>query len=144
MTKIIDPPGDDDGSGPKPGDDNPTNPGHNNPESGFLHIYAMLNTCWHQKSPFNNSVTVKTRDGRICPIGCTTIAALQILTRNKDVSLPEYFGITSSSWNKDTILSRNVQIPGPSAKKIVPLIRRDYFFVFGCSKSLRSAFIGKV
>lgn len=29
MTKIIDPPGDDDGSGPKPGDDNPTNPGHN-------------------------------------------------------------------------------------------------------------------
>lgn len=100
MTKIIDPPGDDDGSGPKPGDDNPTNPGHNNPESGFLHIYAMLNTCWHQKSPFNNSVTVKTRDGRICPIGCTTIAALQILTRNKDVSLPEYFGITSSSWNR--------------------------------------------
>ena len=91
------PPGADDGSYPPGHEEDPTNPGNPLPQTGLMH--ALLKTCWHQDSPFNNYVTVKTKNGETCPIGCTTTAAIQILTRNKDISLSSKFGISGIQWS---------------------------------------------
>lgn len=99
MSGGILPPGADDGSYPPGHEEDPTNPGNPLPPTGLLHINALLKTCWHQDSPFNNYITVKTSSGETCPIGCTTTAAIQILARNKDISLSSKFGISGIQWS---------------------------------------------
>lgn len=62
-------------------------------------VDKLLKTKWNQDAPFNNEIhlipnsTTKRR-----PVGCTTIAAAQILTRIKNVDLEKTFGITTSTW----------------------------------------------
>ena len=63
-------------------------------------LEPMLKTHWGQKSPYNNDFHKGILDGEMVtrPAGCVTIAAAQILVYLKNVSLSEYFGITSSTW----------------------------------------------
>lgn len=56
-------------------------------------VSPILNTIWGQMEPYNDKFDKK-------PAGCTTIAAAQILTSNKNVSLSAHFGVTRSTWNQ--------------------------------------------
>lgn len=60
-------------------------------------VGPLLQTIWHQGIPFNAYVQTYD-DGQRCPLGCTTIAAGQILTYLKNRSLFSYFGIYTSQW----------------------------------------------
>lgn len=101
MAKIINPPGADTGGGNGNGED-PTNPGDNPPAGGttYTNIPAMLNTKWHQYAPFNDKVSKTDMNGNRRPIGCTTIAAIQILAYDQDISLSGKFGISNSTWDE--------------------------------------------
>lgn len=62
-------------------------------------VDKLLKTKWNQDAPFNNEIHLipnSTTERR--PVGCTTIAAAQILTRIKNVDLEKTFGITTSTW----------------------------------------------
>lgn len=71
-------------------------------DDGFLKstfVDKLLKTKWNQDAPFNNEIHLipnSTTERR--PVGCTTIAAAQILTRIKNVDLEKTFGITTSTW----------------------------------------------
>ncbi len=56
-------------------------------------ISPLLNTAWGQGKPYN--AKLNNNDA-----GCTTIAAAQILTCNKDIPLNTRFGVTRSSWKQ--------------------------------------------
>lgn len=58
----------------------------------------LLKTTWDQGAPFNYYVHVYDDQGHKRPLGCTTIAAGQIITYLKDKSLSTYFGIDSLEW----------------------------------------------
>lgn len=56
-------------------------------------ISPLLNTAWGQGTPYN--AKLDNNDA-----GCTTIAAAQILTCNKDIPLNTCFGVTRSNWKQ--------------------------------------------
>lgn len=68
------------------------------PTGAVLQVGPLLKTKWNQKNPFNMLVTHLNSAGNPYPIGCTTIATIQILTYLKDINLREKFMITSSTW----------------------------------------------
>lgn len=64
----------------------------------------LLKTLWHQDEPFNLNfhyapASDTNHPGRR-PAGCTTIAAAQIITYLKNLSLEDKFGITTSTWQE--------------------------------------------
>ena len=63
-------------------------------------LEQMLKTHWGQDGPYNNDFHQGILNGEMVtrPAGCVTIAAAQILTYLKNVSLSEHFDITSSTW----------------------------------------------
>lgn len=68
----------------------------------ILFIQPLLKTLWHQDEPFNLNfhyapASDTDHPGRR-PAGCTTIAAAQIITCLKNLSLEDKFGITTSTW----------------------------------------------
>lgn len=68
---------------------------------GFLSatfVDKLLKTKWNQRAPFNNEIHFAPDGSERRPVGCTTIAAAQILTRIKNVDLEKTFGITTSTW----------------------------------------------
>lgn len=69
---------------------------------GVAIIHPLLKTLWHQDEPFNLNfhyapASDTNHPGRR-PAGCTTIAAAQIITCLKNLSLEDKFGITTSTW----------------------------------------------
>ena len=65
---------------------------------GNLNVEPLLKTKWGQGYPFNMLVTHLDSGCSPRPIGCTTIAAIQILTYLKNLSLRDNFMITTSTW----------------------------------------------
>lgn len=65
---------------------------------GNLNVEPLLKTKWGQWYPFNMLVTHLDSSCNPRPIGCTTIAAIQILTYLKNLSLRDNFMITTSTW----------------------------------------------
>lgn len=63
-------------------------------------ISPMLETKWRQGFPFNMNVEHYFSNGSRCPIGCTTTAAIQILTYLKNRDLKYHFGIENSTWQQ--------------------------------------------
>ena len=63
-------------------------------------LEPMLKTHWGQDEPYNHQIHIVFEDNEWIhrPAGCVTIAAAQILTYLKNVSLSEHFDITSSTW----------------------------------------------
>lgn len=61
-------------------------------------VDKLLKTKWDQDAPFNNEIHFAPDGSGRRPVGCTTIAAAQILTRIKNVDLEKTFGITTSTW----------------------------------------------
>lgn len=59
-------------------------------------VPPILNTRWHQGSPYNNKMPLLITMTRR-PMGCTTLALLQILVANKDIPISA-FGVTESTW----------------------------------------------
>lgn len=62
-------------------------------------VGPLLKTKWDQGIPFNAYVHTYNDAGDRRPLGCTTIAAGQILTYLKNRSLFSYFGIYTSQWS---------------------------------------------
>lgn len=60
-------------------------------------VLPILKTKWHQEAPFNNKIRKTSLSGERRPIGCTTLALLQILVANKDIPI-SLFGVTNSTW----------------------------------------------
>lgn len=60
-------------------------------------IGPLLKTTWHQNAPFNAQVHTYNSAGDRRPLGCTTIAAAQIIAYLKDIKPSEYFGV-NSTW----------------------------------------------
>lgn len=76
----------------------------NQPAIDTLELLSpMLQTHWGQDLPYNKNCHLyfdnKTGIWRNRLAGCVTIAAAQILAYLKNVSLSQYFGITTSSWS---------------------------------------------
>lgn len=69
---------------------------------GVAIIHPLLKTLWHQHAPFNlyfhSAPASDTNNPGRRPVGCTTIAAAQIITSLKNLSLEDKFGITTSTW----------------------------------------------
>ncbi len=70
---------------------------------GNLNVEPLLKTKWGQGYPYNNAIHYSPTDddtdhGKRRSVGCTTIAAAQILVYLKNVNLPDTFGITNSTW----------------------------------------------
>lgn len=57
----------------------------------------LLTTKWHQGDPYNGKIQRPLFGGERRPAGCTTIALVQMLVYNKDISISK-FGISNSSW----------------------------------------------
>lgn len=72
-------------------------------ENGFNKatlVPRLLKTTWNQRAPFNNEIKFVSDGSKRRPVGCTTIAAAQILACRKNVDLANTFGITTSSWEE--------------------------------------------
>lgn len=82
-------PDDDPDDGETPGGSGPTFP---------TTVYPLLVSKWGQGSPFNDNFHRPEGETERRPAGCTVIAAAQILANNKDVSLSQYFNVTTSTW----------------------------------------------
>ena len=71
---------------------------------GVAIIHPLLKTLWHQHAPFNlyfhSAPASDTNNPGRRPAGCTTIAAAQIITCLKNLSLEDKFGITTSTWQE--------------------------------------------
>ncbi len=88
------------GGGSNSGDSGSSNgdSSSNQPAIDTLEYLApMLKTHWGQWGPYNNYIYDEYTIER--PAGCVIIAAAQILTYLKTVSLSEHFGIATSSWS---------------------------------------------
>lgn len=97
-------------------------------DDGFLKstfVDKLLKTKWDQDAPFNNEIHFAPDGSGRRPVGCTTIAAAQILTRIKNVDLEKAFGITTSTWADLETVVPDVLLPENYNRDSVESIHAD-------------------